>query len=309
MLILGLILAFVIGVTLGLLGGGGAILTVPVLHYVIDLPVDIAIAASLIVVGLTSAFATINHGRQGRVQWRVGLFFGAASMLSAYGVGKFAKHIPPAIRLLGFALVMAAAAYAMLRGAYAAMRASQKTQASTAAVSPPTQPNMRALIPQGLLVGALTGAVGAGGGFLIVPALTILANVPMHHAVGTSLFVISLNSIAGFVGSGMWGSIPYETIAGIVALAIAGSLVGSRISQRISPSVLREGFGWFIVVMASFIAAMEGPRMAGLHLTGGQRGAVVAGAVSLAAIAATVIARRVRSKRAAAAAAARPATT
>ena len=294
-------LAFIIGVTLGLLGGGGAILTVPVLHYVIDLPADIAIAASLIVVGLTSAFATINHGRQGRVQWRVGLFFGAASMLSAYGVGTFANHIPPAIRLLGFAVVMAAAASAMLRGAYTAMRASRLAQASTAAlpvaVTPPTQPNLRALIPQGLLVGALTGAVGAGGGFLIVPALTIWANVPMHHAVGTSLFVIALNSVAGFIGSGMWGSIPYQTIAGIVALAIAGSIVGSRISQQISPRLLREGFGWFIVVMAAFIAAMEGPRLAGLQLTTGQRGAIVAGVVSLAAMVATVIAHRVRSKR------------
>ncbi|MBP9085624.1 MAG: sulfite exporter TauE/SafE family protein [Kofleriaceae bacterium] len=297
MLIIGLVLAFVIGVTLGLLGGGGAILTVPMLHYVIDLPVDIAIAASLIVVGLTSAFATINHGRHGRVQWRVGIFFGAASMLSAYGVGKFAKHIPPTIRLLGFALVMAAAAYAMLRGAYAALRASQQAPTSTTTVPPPTQPNLRALIPQGLLVGALTGAVGAGGGFLIVPALTILANMPMHHAVGTSLFVIALNSVAGFVGSGMWDSIPYQTIAGIVALAIAGSVVGSRISQRISPSVLREGFGWFIVVMASFIAAMEGPRTVGLNLSGEMRGAVVAIAVGVAGIAATVIARRVRTKR------------
>ncbi len=295
MLILGLILAFIIGVTLGLLGGGGAILTVPVLHYVIDLPVDIAIASSLVVVGLTSAFATINHARHGRVQWRVGLIFGAASMLTAYGVGKVGKHIPPTIRLLGFALVMAAAAFAMLRGAYKAMRApAQAKPAANATPLAPASLNLQGLIPLGAVVGALTGAVGAGGGFLIVPALTLMAGVPMHHAVGTSLFVIALNSAAGFAGSGMWRSIPIETIAGVVALAIAGSLVGSRVSQRVSASALREGFGWFIVVMAAFIASMEAPRQLGLTLSATARGGMVATAVGLAAVAAVVTAQRLR---------------
>ncbi|HPH66462.1 MAG TPA: hypothetical protein PLF40_11975, partial [Kofleriaceae bacterium] len=109
--------------------------------------------------------------------------------------------------------------------------------------------------------------------------------------------VIALNSAAGFAGSGMWHSIPIETIAGVVALAIAGSIVGSRIAQRISAAALREGFGWFIVVMAAFIASMEAPRQLGLTLSAGARGGVVATAVSLAAVGALLTAQRIRRQR------------
>ncbi|MGB3830112.1 MAG: sulfite exporter TauE/SafE family protein, partial [Ornithinimicrobium sp.] len=189
MLVLTLVFAVLVGVTLGLLGGGGSILTVPLLVYVAGMETKEAIATSLLVVGVTSAVGAISHARAGRVQWRTGLVFGAAGMAGAYTGGRVAEFIPGQWLLIGFAVMMVATALAMLRGRREVDPADAPTHLPTARV-----------IIDGLVVGLVTGLVGAGGGFLVVPALALLGGLPMPVAIGTSLVVIAMKSMAGLAG-------------------------------------------------------------------------------------------------------------
>lgn len=248
MLVLTVVLAVLVGITLGLLGGGGSILTVPLLVYVAGMDTKEAIATSLLVVGVTSAVGAISHARAGRVQWRTGLTFGVAGMAGAYAGGRVAEYIPGEWLLIAFALMMTATAVAMLRP----RREIDPSQA------PDHLPTTRVLL-DGLVVGLVTGLVGAGGGFLVVPALALLGGLPMPVAVGTSLVVIAMKSLAGLGGYLASVSIDWQMAAMVTAAAVVGALIGGRLVGLVRPDRLRGLFGWFVLVMAIVIGAQEAP--------------------------------------------------
>ncbi|MEU7995902.1 sulfite exporter TauE/SafE family protein [Micromonospora sp. NPDC049060] len=240
-------LAVLIGVALGLLGGGGSILAVPLLVYVADLPAREAIATSLLVVGVTSAVGALPHARAGRVRWRTGLLFGAAGMVGAYGGGRLAAFVPPAVLLAGFAVMMLATATAMLRGRHDGPGRQRREL-----------PVARVLL-DGVVVGLVTGLVGAGGGFLVVPALALLGGLPMPVAVGTSLVVIAMKSFAGLAGYLSTVDIDPGLATAVTAAAVLGSLAGGRLAGRVREDVLRRAFGWFVAAMGVFVLAGQLP--------------------------------------------------
>lgn len=246
MFALGLILSLAIGVSLGLLGGGGSILTVPVLHYALGLGVHEAIAGSLVVVAVTSSIAVIPHARSGRVQWRTGLVFGAASMATAFAGGRLGARLPGGVLIAAFALVMVAAGAAML------LRSRRGPQLS---VSRPV--DLPRVVAVGLGVGLVTGILGAGGGFVIVPALTLLGGLTMCDAVGTSLLVIAMNALAGLAGGALHTHSDAPTVAAVTGLAVIGSLAGARIGRHMGAHQLQRGFGTFVLAVAVAILLGE----------------------------------------------------
>lgn len=252
MIVVTIALSVVIGVSLGLLGGGGSILTVPILVYVAGQDPKAAIAMSLLVVGVTSAAGAVGHARAGRVAWRTGLLFGAAGMAGAYGGGRIAAFLPGTWLLVAFGVMMLVTAVAMLRGS---------SSGSSAATGPVTRPVPRILL-DGVVVGVVTGLVGAGGGFLVVPALVLLGGMPMATAVGTSLVVIALKSGAGLLGYLASTTVDWSLAAGVTAAAVAGSAVGSRLTGRISEDRLRRLFGWFVLGMAVVVLGEQLPATA-----------------------------------------------
>ncbi len=246
MIALTVALAVFVGVALGLLGGGGSILTVPLLAYVAGMDAKQAIATSLLVVGVTSAIGAISHARAGRVQWRTGLIFGAAGMAGAYAGGLLARFIPGSVLLIGFAVMMIATAIAMLRG----RRTVDGPQGGLTLPVPK-------IIAEGLVVGLVTGLVGAGGGFLVVPALALLGGLPMPIAVGTSLIVIAMKSFAGLGGYLSSVQIDWTVALAVTAAAVMGAIVGARLTAMVDPDALRKAFGWFVLAMSSVILAQE----------------------------------------------------
>lgn len=246
MIVLTIGLAVFVGIALGLLGGGGSILTVPLLAYVAGMDAKQAIATSLLVVGVTSAIGAISHARAGRVQWRTGLIFGAAGMAGAYGGGLLARFIPGSVLLIGFAIMMIATAIAMLRGR-------KNIEVTDQAHRMPVPK----IVGEGLVVGLVTGLVGAGGGFLVVPALALLGGLPMPVAVGTSLIVIAMKSFAGLGGYLSSVQIDWAVAGGVTAAAVVGALLGARLTAKVDPDALRKSFGWFVLAMSSVILAQE----------------------------------------------------
>lgn len=242
-----LALAVVVGVTLGLFGGGGSILTVPLLVYVAGLDAKPAIATSLVVVGATAIGALFQHARAGRVQWRTGLIFGSTAMVGAYAGGLIGPRIPDVFLLVGFALMMLATSIAMIRG---------RRPANPGEAHKPA-PVLLVLV-EGVVVGLVTGVVGAGGGFLVVPALVLLGGLPMATAVGTSLLVIAMKSFAALAGYLTAVQIDWGLAASVTALAIVGSFIGGWLAGRIDPDRLRKGFGIFVLAMAIFVLAQTG---------------------------------------------------
>ncbi|MCC3272203.1 sulfite exporter TauE/SafE family protein [Arthrobacter zhangbolii] len=240
-----LLLSVLIGLSLGLLGGGGSILTVPILTYVAGLSPREAIASSLFVVGVTSAVSAIGHARKGRVKWRTGLIFGAAGMVGAFGGGLLGGRIPGTILMIAFALMMVATSAAMIRGR------------KTVKAAGDGELRVGKVIFEGLVVGLVTGLVGAGGGFLVVPALALLGGLSMPVAVGTSLVVIAMKSFAGLGGYLTTVSLNWPLIAAVTVAAILGSLIGARLAGRIPEAALRRGFGIFVLVMGIFVLAQE----------------------------------------------------
>jgi len=246
MLVLGLVLSLAIGISLGLLGGGGSILTVPVLHYALGLGVHEAIAGSLFIVAVTSSVALIPHARAGRVQWRTGLAFGGASMAAAFAGGRLGALIPGGALIAAFALVMVAAGSAMLLRS----RGSQRLPVGG-------QVRLRRVLGVGLGVGLVTGVLGAGGGFVIVPALTLFGGLAICDAIGTSLLVIAMNSVAGVAGVAMHTHIDAATVAAVTGLAVLGSLAGARVGRRVPAHHLQRGFGGFAIAVAAAILLGE----------------------------------------------------
>ncbi len=254
-MILALVLAALIGVALGMLGGGGSILTVPILLYVIGLPAKQAIATSLLVVGVTSAFAVIAHARAGRVLWRTAALFGGAGMAGAFLGGRLAHFIPSTLLLLGFAAMMLATAIAMLRPPRS--EGASGDGAGEGEAPPPRQ--VARILVDGLVVGLVTGLIGAGGGFLVVPALVLLGRLPFKTAVGTSLVVIAMKSFAGFAGYLGHVSIDWSLAATVSAVAVAGTLLGGLLTSKVPQRTLRQVFAWFVVVMAVYLVGRQLP--------------------------------------------------
>jgi uncharacterized membrane protein YfcA len=253
-LILVLALSVVIGLSLGVLGGGGSILTVPILVYVAGFEAKEAIAASLFVVGVTSAVSVISHARGGRVMWRTGLLFGAAGMAGAFVGGLLGGHIPGEILLIAFALMMVATSVAMLRG-----RKKSSTPDPSAGSTRHAELPLGRVLLDGAVVGLVTGLVGAGGGFLVVPALALLGGLPMSVAVGTSLVVIAMKSFAGLAGYLTTVHLDWGVTLAVTAAAIVGTLIGSRIAGKIPEAALRKAFGWFVLAMGAFVLIQQAP--------------------------------------------------
>lgn len=283
MIALTLALAVLVGVSLGLLGGGGSILTVPLLTYVAGMDAKSAIAVSLLVVGVTSAVAAVSHARAGRVQWRTALIFGGVAMAGAYGGGRVAEFIPGTVLLLAFAVMMVATAIAMLRGRKGADTAKAHDHL-------PVLP----VVLEGLVVGFVTGLVGAGGGFLVVPALVLLGGLSMPTAVGTSLVVIAVKSLAGLGGYLSTVEIDWAVAAGVTAAAVVGSLVGGRLVSRVQPEQLRKGFAWFVLAMSVVIFVQEAPAAVTGFVADNAVLFSVLGAVLVAAVGTALVLRRRR---------------
>ncbi len=212
-------LSLLIGVTLGLLGGGGSILAVPLLTYIGGFEAKAAIAASLLIVGTTAIFALIPHAKAGRVAWKTGLIFASTSMVGAYGAGSAAALFNGRVLMTLFATMMLVTSLAMARGRNEGMK--------------PREGELPLMLVtgQGLIVGGLTGLVGAGGGFLIVPSLVILGGMQMHRAVATSLLVIALQTYAAFAGHATHIRIDFEVVAAVSVVAVIGSFVGGAFSS------------------------------------------------------------------------------
>jgi uncharacterized membrane protein YfcA len=238
----GLAFAALIGLSLGILGGGGSILTVPVFVYVLGYEPKRAIAMSLAVVGATSLFGALSHWREGNVRFRMAVTFGAVAMVGSYLGARLAVFVSGGTQLVIFGAVMLAAATSMFRSA--------RGDESRLAVGPWPGP---LLLGVAFGVGLLTGLVGVGGGFLIVPTLALIARLPMKHAVGTSLLVIALNAFTAFAGYLGQVRIDWQMTAGFTAVAIAGVLAGSAIVRFVPAAALRRGFAVFLVAMGLFI--------------------------------------------------------
>ncbi len=246
---LGYALSVLVGVALGFFGGGGSILTVPLMAYVFGLEAKVAIASSLLVVGGASLSAAAQHWRAGNVDVRTALLFGAAGMLGAYAGGRVATFLDGSLLLLMFAVMMAITAVAMWRG--------RRAPDESAVRRAPAR-----LVAQGLAVGLFTGLIGAGGGFLIVPALALWAGLPMQRAVGTSLAIIVMNTAAGFAGYASHVEVPWRLVGFVTLAAVAGSFVGSAFARRVNPAAVRRAFAGFVLAMAALILVREVDRWA-----------------------------------------------
>lgn len=231
-------LALLVGISLGLLGGGGSILAVPILTAVGGVEPRAAIASSLLIVGTTSALGLLQHARAGRVRWRVGVVFGAAGVVGALVGGLLGRTLPPGVLMVLLAGTMIAAAVAMLR------RRPRHDRAE------PARPRIALVLVLGTVVGSLAGLVGAGGGFLIVPALILLAGLPASAAIGTSLLVIAMQSLAGLAAQPALPDIPWALVLPFTAIAVAGSFLGSALTGRIPERALRTGFAVLVLSVA-----------------------------------------------------------
>jgi len=247
--------ALLIGLSLGLMGSGGSILTVPVLTYVLGQEEKVAIAGSLAIVGAIALLGCLPYAKRGLVDGRNVLFFGVPGMAGSYGGAYLAGFVSGTVQLTVFALLMVVAGVMMLR-------------------PPRTEGALRSprglwkIAVDGIVVGVVTGFVGVGGGFMIVPALVLLGGLPMHKAVGTSLCIIALKSASGFVKhldvlDGLGLVLDWQVIGAFVALGTVGSFAGNVMSARIPQRALRTAFASFVLVVGLLIVAQKGSELAG----------------------------------------------
>jgi uncharacterized membrane protein YfcA len=258
---IGLLASLLIGLSLGLIGGGGSILTVPVLVYLFGVEPVLATAYSLFIVGLTSAIGAYPKYKEGLVDTRTALIFGAPSIAAVYLIRKMIVPIIPAdilhignwvltksvFLMILFAVLMVAASVSMIRDN------KNKTISSEGSISY----NYPLIVLEGVIVGALTGLVGAGGGFLIIPALVMLTKLPMKKAVGTSLLIIAAKSLIGFTGDLSQQAMDWTLLLGVTAMAVVGIFIGNTLSKKIDGVQLKKGFGWFVLVMGICILLKE----------------------------------------------------
>lgn len=256
--LLGYVASIFVGIVLGLLGGGGSILSIPILVYLFHIEPVRASAYSLFIVGMTSLVGAIPKYREHLVNLRTGILFGIPSIAAIFSTRKWiVPMIPDELTTIGdfvltrrllllglFAVLMILAALPMIRGKKEID--SQNKRFKTFLV-----------IVEGSLIGLLTGLVGAGGGFLIIPALVFLTGLPFKTAVGTSLFIIAINSLLGFAGDLLNYSMNWQFLLSITALAILGIFIGNRFSRKFESHVLKAGFGWLILLMGTYILFRE----------------------------------------------------
>lgn len=246
-LLVALVLGLVIGALLGLLGGGGSILAVPALVYGIGQPLSVAVPTSLLVVGISSATAVLPRLRQ--VQWRLAVIFGATGAIAAFAGTAVNRLLDPSIVLLGFAAIMVLAAVRMLRSS---------DDVGGSCALPGGGVNWRSCLPKaaasGVVVGFLTGLFGVGGGFLIIPALTLLLGLPMATATATSLVVIVINSAAGFTAHLGDATLDLQTAAAFTGAAILGSLAAGRLAPHLPGQKLRRWFAYLVLTVAGYVA-------------------------------------------------------
>lgn len=246
------------GMVLGLLGGGGSILAVPLLVHGAGLGPRPAIAASLLVVGLTALIGLFRHHWKGNVRWRTGVAFGLAAMVGSFGGGRLAAYLPEKLLLMLFAGLMVVVGVRMLRGPASARAETEEAAAEAGGLSVP------ATAVLGAAIGLTTGLLGAGGGFLIVPALVLGAGLAMPAAVGTSLLVIVMNSAAGLAGHLGHTQVDFRLALTAAAASIVGVLLGVNLGGRISPLGLRRVFGALVLVVAAGMIAADAPAPAAL---------------------------------------------
>ncbi len=239
-MVLGYFLALLIGLSLGLLGGGGSILTVPILAYVLDMAPKTSIALSLAIVGTTSFIGSITHFKKGNINLKVAAVFGPVAMLGAFLGAKISAHMAGSTQLISFAVIMLLASISMFTSR-------EDTQAQKKEL------NYLLISLQAIVVGIVTGIVGVGGGFLIVPALVILTGISMKQAVGTSLLIIALNSISGFVGYIDQVVIPWKFLITFTTLTSVGIILGGLLINYIPSKLLKKVFAVFLIMMGFFI--------------------------------------------------------
>ncbi len=258
--ILGYIGALFIGIILGLIGGGGSILTVPILVYLLYLNPVTATAYSLFVVGVSALVGAIHNIRKGLVDFRTAIVFAIPAFLAVYSTRKFVvPNIPEEIVTLGdfiitknigimifFAIIMLLASFSMIRS-----KRKEEEEETTIIYNYPM------IITEGIVVGFLTGIVGAGGGFLIIPALVILAKLPMKKAVATSLLIIAIKSLIGFIGDVENLAIDWSFLLSFTGLSIIGIFIGMWLTNFIDGKKLKKGFGWFVLIMSVYIIIKE----------------------------------------------------
>lgn len=263
MAIVGYFASALIGVSLGLIGGGGSILTVPVLVYLFGVDPVLATAYSLFIVGSTSLVGTLPKYREDLVNLKTAVIFGIPSIVAVYATRAFLVPLIPnpvfavgsfvvskAMLLMGlFAVLMVFASVSMIRD-------KKGVPASDAPVAPQTF-NYPMILLEGAVVGVLTGLVGAGGGFLIIPALVLFSKLPMKQAVGTSLLIIAAKSLFGFMGDLSHYHLDWFLLGSVTALAIAGIFIGNRLSRNVDGNKLKKAFGWFVLVMGIYILVRE----------------------------------------------------
>lgn len=256
MLVLGVVLAALIGLSLGLLGGGGSILTVPIFVYVLGFGAKEAIAMSLAVVGATSLFGVAGYWRAGNVNLRVALIFGSVAMAGTYLGARLAVFFSGSAQLTLFAVVMLVAAFFMFRDRRSLPPPCVDCEPDDAATAPRLEVRempLGLIVLEGVAVGVLTGLAGVGGGFLIVPALVLLGRLPMKQAVGTSLLVIAMKSAAGFYGYLGQVDVPWGFMTVFTAVSIVGIFVGTYLVRFVSQAQLTRAFAVFLLVMGGFI--------------------------------------------------------
>lgn len=259
--ILGYAAALLMGILLGLIGGGGSILTVPILVYLFGTAPALSTAYSLFIVGITSLAGSYSHFKKGNVNIRMALIFGVPSLISVFLVRLLVlPAIPQEIFAAGqFVLtkdtfILVLFAVLMVLAAWSMIRPEKKSQPTGDAV--PLRIGL--IIAEGVLVGGLTGLVGAGGGFLIIPALVVLTGMQMKEAVGTSLLIITMKSLIGFLGDvPKTQGIDYMFLVFFTAFAVAGILVGSNLSKVVDNRKLKPAFGWFVLVTGLIILIKE----------------------------------------------------
>ncbi|MEP6697401.1 MAG: sulfite exporter TauE/SafE family protein [Pseudonocardiales bacterium] len=276
-MLLAVSLGLIIGLSLGALGGGGSILTVPALVYALGETAQSATTGSLVIVGITAAAAAVGHARAGRVRWRAGLAFGAAGVAASLVGTHLNARVQPEALLIAFAVLMLIAAAAMLAKTMvvsspdddaadeqaAALRrparagAAVRTKPSAAEVKTSVR-NGLPVLAAGLVVGFLTGFLGVGGGFIIVPALVLTLKYEMPAAVGTSLVIISLNSAVALLARGGQDSFHWAVIVPFTVAAIAGSSAGKTVADRASGPHLTRGFAVLLLLVAGYVMLQSG---------------------------------------------------
>lgn len=260
--VIGYIASLVIGISLGLIGGGGSILTVPVLVYLFRVSPVMATAYSLFIVGSTSLVGAFPKYKEGLVNLKTAVIFGVPSIAAVFATRKYIVPLIPEelfsvagiaitkdiLLMLLFAVLMVVASVSMIRN---------KDKKAEEEIPHEQSFNYPLIFLEGIVVGALTGLVGAGGGFLIIPALVLLSKLPMKQAIGTSLLIIAAKSLIGFTGDLGQTEMDWTLLLSVTALAIAGIFIGNWMSHKIESHKLKKGFGWFVLVMGVYIIVKE----------------------------------------------------